>query len=283
MRIGVLCSLVRVEEKLIFQALRQRGVEFERLDDRQLVFDLNGGATPPCELVLVRCVSYSRALYATRLLEMHGVKTISSHRAVATCGDKIMTTQAFLERGIPTPHTAVALSEETSLEAMEVLGYPVVLKPPIGSWGRLIVKINDRQAAEAVVEYKQALEKEHDQPFYLQEYIDKPGRDIRTLVVGDETVYAIYRNSSHWITNTARGSSVSNLPVTAEIDRLSRSAADAVGGDIVAVDLLETRQGDLLVNEVNHTPEFHGAAQVANVDIAGKMVDYVIRVAQEAR
>jgi [lysine-biosynthesis-protein LysW]--L-2-aminoadipate ligase len=160
---------------------------------------------------------------------------------------------------------------------MEEMGYPVVLKPPVGSWGRLMAKLNDRQAAEAVLEHKRALSGPQDSIFYIQKYVEKPGRDIRTLVVGDETVYAIYRHSSHWITNTARGGEATICPITSEIDRFSRAAARAVGGGIVAVDLLEDPEGRLLVNEVNHTPEFHGAFEATGIDIAGKMVDYVLR------
>jgi [lysine-biosynthesis-protein LysW]--L-2-aminoadipate ligase len=280
MKVGVLCSRVRIEEKHIFEALRKRGVEFEKVDARHLTFDLSDGRALDYDIVLVRCLSYSRALYAARILQMQGVKAVNAYEVIATCGDKVLTTLAFLEHGIPTPRTVVALSEESALAAIEGIGYPVVLKPSIGSWGRLLAKIGDRHAAEAVVEYKTALDKPQDQPFYIQEYVDKPGRDIRTLVVGDETVYAIYRSSSHWITNTARGGSVASAPITPDIDRLSRAAAGVAGGGIVAVDLLETRDGDLLVNEINHTPEFHGAMEVVEIDVAGRMVDYVLDVAR---
>jgi len=156
-----------------------------------------------------------------------------------------------------------------------------VLKPPIGSWGRLMAKANDREAAEALLEHQAALSRSDESPFYVQEYVNKPGRDLRTLVVGGETVYAISRSSEHWITNTARGGLAASLPVTEEIDRLSRAAAAAVGGEIVAVDLLEDGDGELLINEVNHTPEFHGAVEATGLDIAGCMVDYLIKVARE--
>jgi [lysine-biosynthesis-protein LysW]--L-2-aminoadipate ligase len=281
MKIGVLCSRVRIEEKLIFTALRERGMAFEKIDVRNLIFDFSKAASLGCGAVLVRCVSHSRAICAARLLQMQGVKVINTHDVINTCGDKILTTLALQDRGIPTPRTVVALSEQTAMTAIEEIGYPVVLKPPVGSWGRLLAKLNDRQAAEAVIEYKQALDSPQQTPFYIQEYVDKPGRDIRTMVVGDETIYAMYRKSDHWITNTAREGEATNCPVTPEIDHLSRAAADAVGGGIVAVDLLETTDGSLLVNEVNHTPEFHGAVQAVDVDIAGKMIEYVLKIAEE--
>ena len=237
------------------------------------------------DVVLMRCVSYSRALYAAKILQEQGVRTVNSYEVIATCGDKVLTTLALIEHGVPTPRAAIAFARETALAAAEEIGYPAVLKPPIGSWGRLIAKLNDQEAAEAVIEHREVINKAHHVPFYVQDYVHKPGRDIRTLVVGDETVYAVYRYSPHWITNTARGGNTSNLPITPgdEIDRLSRAAAKAVGGGIVAVDIMETPDGSLLVNEVNHSPEFHGAMQATDADITGKMIDYVLSVAREAR
>ncbi|MEE8290383.1 MAG: RimK family alpha-L-glutamate ligase, partial [Candidatus Tectomicrobia bacterium] len=139
-------------------------------------------------------------------------------------------------------------------------------------------KINDRQAAEAILEHKQILGSYHHSIYYIQEHIDKPGRDIRSFVVGTKTIAAIYRSSEHWITNTALGGQASNCPVTPEIDALSRAAATAVGGGMLAVDLLESSQG-LLVNEVNYTMEFRNSIDTTGVDIPGTMIDYLIQEA----
>ena len=279
-RIGVVCSRVRVEEKMLFAALRERGVDYDRVDPRRLTFQLGGAGLEKYDAVLVRCLSHSRAYYLTRWLEGLGVPTVSPHRTVATCGDKLLTSAALQEAGLPIPRTAVAFTSEAALEVIERMGYPVVLKPLFGSWGRLLARVNDRDAAEAILEHKTTLGGYIHSVFYIQEYVDKPGRDIRALVVGDEVVYAIYRRSAHWITNTARGGEPLPCPLTPEIVALSLAAAEAVGGGIVAVDLLETADGRLLVNEVNHTPEFHGAMQATDADIAGKMVDYVLEVGQ---
>ena len=281
MKIGMICSRVRIEEKLIFAAFRDRDVAFDRLDPRRLFLDLDAGQLADYEVVLVRCVSHSRAYYLTRRLQDLGVAALSPHRTVATCGDKMLTSTALKDAGIPIPRTGIAFTPETALEAIEGMGYPVVLKPLTGSWGRLLAKVNDRDAAEAILEHKKTLGGYVHGVFYIQEYVDKPSRDIRTMVIGDDVVYAVYRHSDHWITNTARGGRAERCPVTPEIAQLSLSAAKAVGGGIVAVDLLETADGQLLVNEVNHTPEFHGAMQATKTDIAGKMVEYILQTAQE--
>jgi [lysine-biosynthesis-protein LysW]--L-2-aminoadipate ligase len=277
-KIGVLCSLVRVEEKLILKRLREREIAFDKIDVREVAFDLHGTDWSQYDAVLIRCLSQTNALYAARALEMQGVKTVNPSHVIETCGDKVLTTLALNEAGIPNPQTLVAFDKESALAAVEAVGYPAVIKPPVGSWGRMMAKVNDREAAEAIVEHK--LSADSETPLYVQAYVDKPGRDIRALVVGDEVTYAIYRSAEHWITNTARGGTTTNLPITPEVERLCLAAAEAVGGGIVAVDLLEDADGAMMINEVNNTPEFHGAMEVVDVDIAGKMVNHALQVAQ---
>ena len=279
-RLGVLCSRIRLEEKLIFKALEKRGVEYDRLDERRLALQLQAnGLVEKYDLIWCRSISHSRALYALSILNGWGIKTVNSYQVVQTCGDKVLTTTALIQHGVPTPRTVVALSVEAALQAIEEMGYPVVLKPAMGSWGRLLSKVNDRETAEAVLKHKATLGGPMHSVFYIQEYVDKPSRDIRTLVIGEEVVYAMYRRSAHWITNTARGGEALLCPLSPEIRDLSLAAAQAVGGGILAVDLMETDDGRLVVGEVNHTPEFHGAMQAVDVDIAGKMVDYMLQQA----
>lgn len=286
-KIGVLCSRVRMEEKMLFQELERRGVAYERVDPRSVVIAVGGAnadANPLAEFdaVLVRCVSHSRAYYLTRYLAGLGIPAVSNHQVVATCGDKMLTSAVLEEAGVPTPRTLLALTPESALEAIEELGYPVVLKPVHGSWGRLLALVNDRYAAEALLEHKSTLGGYMHSIFYIQEYVKKPGRDIRSFVVGDETIGAIYRQSSHWITNTARGGQATRCPVTPEIDALSRAAARAVGGGFVAVDIMEDADGRLLVGEVNHTPEFRNSIEPTGVNIPAKVIDYVLEVAMKS-
>lgn len=271
-----MCSRIRAEEKLLFDGFARRGVAIEKIDDRELVFELT--AQPRhYDVVLERCLHHSRALYSLRILNQWGVPTVNSYEVAMTCGDKINTTTALIAAGVPSPRTLIAFTPESALEAIERLGYPVVLKPAVGSWGRLLAKISDRDAAEALLEHKDTLGSYQHAIFYIQEYVDKPARDIRSFVVGDETICAIYRESSHWITNTARGGQARNCPVTAEIDRLSRAAARAVGGGVLAIDLLEHPDG-MVVSEVNYTMEFRNSIDTTGVDIPGRIVDHVLRV-----
>lgn len=282
MKLGVLCSIVRLEEKLIFKALRQRGVDYSIIDDRALVLDMHA-RDYPYDVVLERAINHSRALHTLKILNDRGVPTVNSWEVANTCGDKLLTTNALVAHDVPTPRTLVAYTPESALEAIERLGYPVVLKPAVGSWGRLLARVNDRYAAEALLEHKETLGSYHHSTFYIQEYIEKKERrDIRSFVVGDETICAIYRHSEHWITNTARGGVATNCPVTDELRDVSRRAAAAVGGGVVAVDLLESADRGLLVNEVNYTMEFRNSIKVTGVPIHERLVDYTLRVGEHS-
>ena len=283
MRIGVLYSRVRPEEKLLFRELERRRADFELIDDRKVVLSFGGASRlEPAfdfDVVFDRSLSHSRALVHLRVLADRGVPTVNRIEVVENCGDKLRTSSLLQAAGVPTPDTRVASTPEAALAAIEELGYPVVLKPTVGSWGRLIARINDRDAAEALIEHKSTLGSYQHSIFYVQRYVDKPERDIRAFVAGGETICAIYRKAPHWVTNTARGASTANCPVTSELATLCRRAAEAVGGGLVAVDLVEDRDRGPLVLEVNHTMEFRNSIEPTGVDIPARMIDFVERVA----
>ncbi len=282
MRIGILHSLIRKEEKLLLEEFgRFPEIEVEKIDTRQFVASIEGRLhICGLEIVLERSMSYSQGFYISRILENAGIKVINGSHVIENCGDKVKTSLLLEKHGIPQPKTLVAFDSEAALQAIESIGYPVVLKPVIGSWGRLLAKINDRDAAEAILEHKSKLGNFLHSIFYIQEYIEKQGRDIRSFVVGDQCIAAIYRSSQHWITNTARGGQASNCPVTEELGELSVKAARAVGGGILAIDLMESADNGLMVTEVNATMEFKNSIATTGVNIPRRIAEFVI---QEAR
>jgi [lysine-biosynthesis-protein LysW]--L-2-aminoadipate ligase len=276
MKVGLLYSRIRVEEKLLLDELETRpGVEIIRINDDEEFFDIS---RKPCEVDVLfeRSISYSRGLYISRIFEAQGIPVVNPSVLAERCGDKYVTSQILMNAGIPSPRVLMAFSEEAALKAIESMGYPCVLKPVVGSWGRLLAKVDDCAAAEAFIEHKALLGGVNHQIFYIQEYIQKPGRDIRAFVIGDEPICAIYRTSENWITNTARGGLASNCPVTLEIGDLCIRTAHALGRGLLAIDLFETPDGILLVNEVNHTMEFRNSIKTTGVNIPKKMVDYVM-------
>jgi [lysine-biosynthesis-protein LysW]--L-2-aminoadipate ligase len=273
-RIGFLYTRLRVEEKYMLEELEKHSdVDIIRINDGNTFFDINQ-LPDAVDVLFERSISYSRGLYISRIFEAHGIPVVNSSLVAERCGDKYITSQLLVRAAIPTPRVLMAFDEESALQAIEAMGYPCVLKPVVGSWGRLLAKVENREMAEALIEHKATLGVNH-QVFYIQEYINKPGRDIRAFVVGDETICAIYRSSENWITNTARGGVATNCPVTDEIAELCQCAARVVGGGLLALDLFETEHG-LTVNEINHTMEFRNSIATTGVNIPRRMIEYVL-------
>jgi len=273
-KVGFLYTRLRVEEKHLLDELEKRkDVEVIRINDGDLFFDINQ-IPEQIDVLFERSISYSRGLYISRIFEAHGIPVVNSSVVAERCGDKYITSQILAQNGIPTPRVYMAFDEESALSAIEAMGYPCVLKPVVGSWGRLLAKVENRHMAESLIEHKATLGVNH-QVFYIQEYINKPGRDIRAFVIGDECICAIYRSYENWITNTARGGVATNCPITDEIAELCQRAARAVGGGLLALDLFETENG-MTINEINHTMEFRNSITTTGVNIPEKMADYVL-------
>ena len=273
-RVGFLYTRLRAEEKYLLEELeKQNDVEVVRINDGDTFFNISQ-LPEPVDVLFERSISYSRGLYISRIFEAHGVPVVNPSIVAERCGDKYVTSQILAKNGIPTPRVLMAFDEESALRAVEAMGYPCVLKPVVGSWGRLLAKVENREMAESLIEHKATLGVNH-QVFYIQEYINKPGRDIRAFVIGDEAICAIYRSSENWITNTARGGVATNCPVTDEIAELCQCAARAVGGGLLALDLFETENG-LTVNEINHTMEFRNSITTTGVNIPQKMIDHIL-------
>lgn len=285
MRVALLVTHIRAEEKLLLAAFNKRGISPDIILDRELNFELSRGseqlapsgiAWQDYDLVFERCVSTSRGLYTLAVLNCWGLRTFNTYETAAVCGDKLRTSIALTRQGIPQPHTRVAFTPQSAMQAIEDVAYPAVLKPVLGSWGRLLARVHNRDSAEAILEHRQTLGDYNHHIYYVQEYVDKPGRDIRAFVVGSRTIAAIYRASNHWITNTARGGQATNCPITPELDAICVKAARAVGGGILAIDLLEDARGNFVVNEINHTMEFRNSSKPTGVDIAQEVIDFVI-------
>ncbi len=278
-RVGFLYSRLRVEEKLLLKEFEARPeIEVVRINDGKQYFDISK-LPADVDVVLERSISNSRGLYVSRIFESHGIPVLNPSAVAEKCGDKYITSQILEQKNIPTPRVLMAFDSDAALSATDAMGYPCVLKPVVGSWGRLLARVESHEMAEAVIEHKASLGVSH-KVFYVQEYINKPGRDIRAFVIGEEPIAAIYRSSENWITNTARGGVATNCPLTPELDEICRQTARAMGGGLLAIDLFEAKEG-FTVNEVNHTMEFRNSIETTGVDIPARMVDFVIKEARK--
>ncbi|MDE1858073.1 MAG: lysine biosynthesis protein LysX [Thaumarchaeota archaeon] len=270
---------MRWEEKAIVAAAEKRGVRADLVDSKDFAIDLSSrGPSLPDHVVLQRCVSYFRNVHTTAALEAAGHRIVNCFACAWTCGNKLFGTLELEKHSIPTPRTLLSLSEDSALKSVEEVGYPAVLKPVVGSWGRMSALLKDRDAARAVIEDREYMFPLY-QVYYVQQFVKRPPRDIRTFVIGNETVAAIYRysGSTEWRTNTARGGRAEPCKVTPELNELSLRAARAMGGEFVGVDLMEG-PGGLVVHEVNNTTEFKNTVPATGVDIPGMIVDYLVSI-----
>ncbi|ELZ70292.1 rimK family protein [Haloferax volcanii DSM 14919] len=276
MHVGLLYSRIRRDEKLLLNELRDRGHEVTKIDVRKEQFDLT---EPPesfdgLDVVVDRCLATSRSIYITRFLKSYGIPVVNSHETADICADKAKNSLALADAGVPTPNTKVAFTVDSAMDIVEEFGYPCVLKPVVGSWGRLMAKIDSEAAAEAILEHKSTLGNYEHKVFYIQEFVEKPGRDIRVLATDGEPVAAMVRSSDHWLTNAAKGASVEEFELDDRAEELVKQASDAVGGGLLGVDLMETGD-DYTVHEVNHTVEFKALNDAVEADVPATVVDWL--------
>ncbi|MFH0776066.1 MAG: lysine biosynthesis protein LysX [Patescibacteria group bacterium] len=285
MQLGIFYSHPRFEEKALFAAAENDpSIELIKIRDNEIELDLHEKSPIlKCDVVLLRSVSHTKNFYLAKFLESKNIPVVNNFRTIEICGDKFLTSIELAKNKVPTPRTKVCFDDESALATIEKWGYPVVMKPVVGSWGRMLSKINDRDAAETVLEHKTVLGGiTHSQIFYIQEFIEKKkSSDIRAIVIGDKVIAAMRRKSAHWITNTARGATTEPYKIDSKFEKLVLSAAKSVAEKpaLLGVDLVETKEG-LKVVEVNSGVEFHGLIETTDIDIPKKIVEFCKKAAR---
>jgi [lysine-biosynthesis-protein LysW]--L-2-aminoadipate ligase len=275
--LSILFDSIRWEEKALYEAAKKRGIKINNIDCKSLFIDLNGRDPSPYmnKVIIQRCVGYFKSIHSTAALEGLGAHIINSLRTATLCGNKLFAHMELQKAGVKTPKAVSAFSQESAIAAINSLGYPAVIKPTIGSWGRLIALLRDEDASKAVIE-----DREHMFPlyqvYYFEELVSRPPRDIRAIVIGDRVVAAIYRYSGpgEWKTNMALGGHAETCPLTNELEDICLKATRVMDGQVVGVDLMESKEHGLIVHEINNTTEFKNTVRVTGVDIPGLIVDF---------
>ena len=274
----IIYDQLRWEEKSLIETAKKKDIKLEVINCRESSIELDKDKSPHCnDIILQRCVSYYDNLHSTAAFEGLGAKIINSLHTAIMCGNKLFTHMELSKTGIAIPKAFCAFSNQSAMNILNKNGYPKVIKPVVGSWGRMIALLKDKEAAEAVIE-----DREHMYPlyqvYYFEEFVKRPPRDIRCIVVGDKVVAAIYRNSgdNEWKTNMALGGKAEACKVTNEMEDLCLRAAKTMKGEILGVDLMESDENGLLVHEVNNTTEFKNTVRVTEIDIPSLIINHLV-------
>ena len=282
-KVRIVFDRVRLEEKMLEQKAIELGHDTKMIDAKTTQFtteskknDYDFG-----DIVLERCVSYFRGLHFTAALEFLDIPVLNRTEVANNCGNKMITSLLLRKHNVPTPKTYFTFSSETAIETLEKVGYPLVIKPIIGSWGRGVIPLRDRETADAIIEVRELNDGPLDRIYYLQEMVSRPPRDIRAISVGDQLIAAMYRTSTGGFkTNIALGAEPIACEITKELEDICMKASKAVGGGILGIDVMEDEKRGFVVHEVNNTVEFKGMVKVAKRNIPKEMIDYAISYAK---
>ncbi len=278
--IALIYDIARWEERALLEASRKLSVNVNIIHVKSKAFPVDG-LREDADIGLQRSLSHTIAVSSTVLFEASGLRVVNSSKAISLAQDKLWTLTLLSRAGIPTPKTVVAFSEQSAVEAARILGYPVVVKPVNGSWGKLVSLVEDDETLRVILEHKAFINNPQFKIHLIQEYVRKPGRDIRVFVVGDEVPVAIYRVSSHWITNTARGGVAMPAPIDEGLRDLALKASEVLGVEVSGIDVFEDPERGYLVNEVNAVPDFRNTVAVTGYDFPAKIVEYLVREARK--
>ena len=277
MNIGFLHSQIRADEKLLLNELRSRGHNILKIDVRKHLFSIKNPASELVDLDIVidRCIAQSQSKFSSLFFCKYSIPVINPPSVVENCSDKVKTSLLLEHAGVPTPETIVAFSAESAIEAIESFGYPCIIKPVVGSWGRLLAKIDTRNAAEAIVEHKATLGHYEHKVFYIQKFINKPNRDIRVVSVDGSPIAVMTRTSDHWLTNAAKGAIAAEYDIPKEVLDLVKKSSEVVGGGLLGIDLMELDGGGFTVHEINPGTEFKALNSCVEPDVPSLIVNWI--------
>ena len=295
MKVGIVLNKVSFEEKEIILALEEKGHKVVQLNNQRfylpLVKSLDGRTEDflkdikDADVILQRSLSLTRGMYSSAILECLGKKIVNTYDTIRICGDKLLTSCKLVQHGVNTPMTSVAFTTESAIECIEKdIHYPAVIKPIIGSWGRMIAKLESKNMATAILEDRDTMGDIFQKVIYLQKFISKEDRpknaatDIRVFYVDGKCLGAMgrYQQGDEFRSNIAIGGKGGKVDLTPEMEKTACKAAKAVGGDILGVDLMETNSGYTCI-EVNGTPQFQGFSGTTGINPAKEIVEFLER------
>ncbi len=283
--ICIIFDRLRTEEKLLKKEAVDMGHEVIMTDAKTTHINTDRYVYNKCfgDIAVGRCISYFRGLYFTACLEFLGVQVINKSDIMNVCGNKLLTSLFLKKHNIATPKTYISFSHDAALEYIEKIGYPLVIKPVIGSWGRGMALLKDKDTVDALIDVRKTRDDPNDRIYYLQEFVKRPPRDIRVITAGENILAAMYRKSAgnNLRTNIARGASPELCKVTNDIEDICTKTSKVMGKCILGIDIMEDEKKGLVVHEINNTVEFSGLMTVTNTNIPKEIIKFVLNLTRK--
>jgi [lysine-biosynthesis-protein LysW]--L-2-aminoadipate ligase len=285
-KIGIFFDKLRFEEKSLYETALKIGIETNLIDSKSVILNtdhLISSNLDYGDIILQRSISHFRGQFLTSCLELLGYEVINNSRIGEICGNKLLTSMVLRKNNVPTPKSFFSFNSESAFSIVneqDLDKNPLVFKPVIGSWGRGVFPVRNKEVGRMIVEMRQESSSPFSNIYYFQELVKRPPRDIRCIVLGEQVVAAIYRYSSNdeWRTNVSRGGKAEMIKITSELESIAIKAAKAVGTGILGIDMMEDEEHGLMVHEINNTVEFKGASSATGINIAGLIIDYIKNV-----
>ncbi len=271
--IGIVTDRIGYEERLLIAAARAQGVTAQWIDDGKLCAGPSAKGLPSYETYLIRSRAYTRGSTIAGLLEDRGERAVNSCAAIELCQSKLDAARALHAAGLPTIDFRVVLSRADLHTAIEQLGLPLVLKPLLGGFGRRVLLIRDADLAHAAYDYVEHYAQSHDRVMLAQPF--QTGVDLRAIVVGGAVIATIEREpTADWRGNVALGARPVAVAPMRALYELALRVTTLTGAEIAGLDVF--RDGErLVVNEINHVPQFRGVHEATGIDVAGAIVRHL--------
>jgi [lysine-biosynthesis-protein LysW]---L-2-aminoadipate ligase len=285
-KLGIFFDKLRFEEKSLYETALKIGIETNLIDSKSVILNtdhLISSNLDYGDIILQRSISHFRGQFLTSCLELLGYEVINNSRIGEVCGNKLLTSMVLRKNNVPTPKSFFSFNSESAFSIVneqDLDKNPLVFKPVIGSWGRGVFPVRNKEVGRMIVEMRQESSSPFSNIYYFQELVKRPPRDIRCIVLGEQVIAAIYRYSSNdeWRTNVSRGGKAEMIKITSELESIAIKAAKAVGTGILGIDMMEDEEHGLMVHEINNTVEFKGASSATGINIAGLIIDYIKNV-----
>jgi [lysine-biosynthesis-protein LysW]--L-2-aminoadipate ligase len=285
-KLGIFFDKLRFEEKSLYETALKIGIETNLIDSKSVILNtdhLISSNLDYGDIILQRSISHFRGQFLTSCLELLGYEVINNSKIGEICGNKLLTSMVLRKNNVPTPKSFFSFNSESAFSIVneqDLEKNPLVFKPVIGSWGRGVFPVRNKEVGRMIVEMRQESSSPFSNIYYFQELVKRPPRDIRCIVLGEQVIAAIYRYSSddEWRTNVSRGGKAEMIKITSELESIAIKAAKAVGTGILGIDMMEDEEHGLMVHEINNTVEFKGASSATGINIAGLIIDYIKNV-----